>query len=310
LEQERYIVAHQNKNVVEVDGLWKKFGDKDVVREVSFSLGPGQIMALIGPNGAGKTTTIRMILDIIRPDKGSITVLGRRMSEEVKSHIGYLPEERGLYKNLRIIPTLEYLAVLKGMTRQDANRRALQLLDRLGMTQHKDKKIGELSRGMAQLIQFAGTIVHNPSLVILDEPFASLDPVNTQLIKDVIAEQRQQGVAVIMCTHQMHQVEETCDRVVMINQGTLVLNGLLHDIKRQYRSDNLEIECEPWPDNVPGVSVLQNRDHAKVVKMNPGATTEKVLHSLLEMGCHISRFEVQTPSMEEIFVTVVKARNE
>lgn len=302
-------MASHNKSVVEVEDVWKRFGDKDIVREVSFSLAPGQIMALIGPNGAGKTTTIRMVLDIIRPDRGSITVLGKKMSEDVKSHIGYLPEERGLYRNLRVLPTLEYLAVLKGMGKQDANRHAVQFLDRLGMAQHRDKKIGELSRGMAQLIQFAGTIVHNPSLVILDEPFASLDPVNTQLIKDVIAEQRKQGVAVIMCTHQMHHVEKTCDRVVMINQGSIVLDGLLHDIKRQYRSDNLEIECEPWPDDVPGVSLLQDQNHSKVMKMKEGTSAEAILQYLLGRGCRIGRFEVQTPSMEEIFVTVVKARN-
>ncbi len=295
---------------VEVSSLWKRFGDKDVVKNVSLSLEPSQILGLVGPNGAGKTTTIRMILDIIRPDRGAVTLLGEKLSQDTRQQIGYLPEERGLYRGLRTIKMLTYLGELKGMNKRDAIQNADDLLEMLNMSPHRSKKIGELSRGMAQLIQFAATIIHRPKVVILDEPFAGLDPINVRLIKDVISDLRKEGASVILSTHQMYQVEEMCDQIVMIDNGTIVLEGILHEIKQRFRGDNLLIECDSFPDDLEGVVDLRQQGKAFVMRMLPGTTPESVLRQLLEKGSSIERFEVETPSMEDIFVNVVRSRSD
>ena len=176
-------------------------------------------MGLVGPNGSGKTTTIRMLLDIIRPDEGQVSVFGADLTAQATEQIGYLPEERGLYRGLRVIPTLLYLAQLKGMSREDALSRIGEVLPRLGLEPHKTKKVRELSRGLAQLVQLAATIIHRPRFLVLDEPFSGLDPVNVRLIKDFISELSGESVAIMLSTHQMTDVEELCDRVVMINKG-------------------------------------------------------------------------------------------
>ncbi len=289
-------------------GLWKRFGDRDVVRDVSFTLEPGKVLGLVGPNGSGKTTTIRMVLDIIRPDRGSVTVAGSDGGQDARRQVGYLPEDRGLYRNLRVTRMLTYLGELKGLTSREAQRRAEELLARLGMSAHASKKISELSRGMAQLIQFAGAIIHNPRVVILDEPFAALDPVNVRLMKDIINELRQKGAGVLLSTHQMFQVEELCDSVVMIESGSVVLKGPLAEIKRQFRGDTLEVVCDPWPEEVVGVEVVQRQGRSRVMRLRPGTSPEDVLRQLLDEKSSIERFEVATPSMEEIFVKVVRSR--
>ncbi|MCJ7764071.1 MAG: ATP-binding cassette domain-containing protein, partial [Dehalococcoidales bacterium] len=228
--------------VTEVNNVVKTYGEKSVVNDVSFSVSPGEIFGLIGPNGAGKTTTIRLMMDIIKPDSGEIRILGERLSEGTKDKIGYLPEERGLYKKLTVMETLTYLAALKGS--QADNSRAEALLKRVGMLAHKNKKIEELSRGMGQLIQFLATIIHDPQLIILDEPFAGLDPVNTELLKEIILELRTRNKAFILSTHQMNQVEELCDRILMINHGCSVLYGKLADIKNKYRNNSVLVDIE------------------------------------------------------------------
>ncbi len=266
------------------------------------------MLGLVGPNGAGKTTTIRMILDIIRPDRGTVTLLEQSLDHDARHQIGYLPEERGLYRGLRVTNMLVYLGELKGLARHDAARRADDLLDRLGMASHRSKKVGELSRGMTQFIQFAGTIIHRPAVVILDEPFSNLDPVNVRTMKEIIGELRSEGAAVMLSTHQMYQVEELCDEVVMIDDGAIVLEGLLTDIKRRFRGDSLVIACDPWPEGLHGVSDVRRQGQTHVVRMLPGTTPEMVLRQLVEKGSHVERFEVETPSMEDIFVTVVRSR--
>ena len=216
----------------DVDGVVKTYGDKRVVDGVTFSVAQGEIFGLIGPNGAGKTTTIRMMMDIIKPDSGSVHILGEKLSEDTKNHIGYLPEERGLYKKLTIVETLTYLSSLKG-DRVESSR-IEELLRRVGMFTHRNKKIEELSRGMGQIIQFLATIIHDPQLLILDEPFSGLDPVNSELLKSIILDLKKQKKAIILSTHQMNQVEELCDRILMINRGQGVLYGKLADIKNKY----------------------------------------------------------------------------
>jgi len=211
-----------------------------VVSDVSFTVEKGEIFGLIGPNGAGKTTTIRMMMDIIKPDSGEVYILGEKFKENTKNKIGYLPEERGLYKKQTVMDTLRYMASIKNTRVDDA--RIEEMLNLVGMLPHKNKKIDEMSRGMGQLIQFLVTIIHDPELVILDEPFSGLDPVNTELLKGLIKNLKKQGKSIIFSTHQMNQVEELCDRLFMINRGAMVLYGKLDEIKQKYRNNSVFIK--------------------------------------------------------------------
>ena len=244
---------------VEVSHIVKSFADKVVVNDLSFSVAQGEIFGLIGPNGAGKTTTIRMMMDIIKPDSGDVTILGEKLSESTKNKLGYLPEERGLYKKLRVIDSIVYLASLKGMDRHSAEIKADELLNQTGMLPHKGKKIEELSRGMGQIIQFIVSVIHDPELVVLDEPFAGLDPVNTELLKGMLFDLKNQGKALILSTHQMNEIEELCDRILMINDGRSVLYGNLAEIKSRYRSNSVLLEFEGELGEVPGVT--EKRTH-------------------------------------------------
>ncbi len=291
-------------------GLWKRFGDRDVVKDVSFSVAGGEVLGLVGPNGAGKTTTIRMLLGVVQPDKGAVTLNGRSLSGETRERVGYLPEERGLYRGQRVIETLTYLGELRGMSRADATQSADQLLNRLGMTPSRATKVGELSRGMAQLIQFAACIIHDPTIVILDEPFAGLDPVHMRLLRVMIDEMRASGTTLVLSTHQMNQVEEMCDRVVMLNDGAVVIEGYLSEIKSRYQDDTLVIAARPWPSGITGVAEVHRRGDSRVLRLHPGTTANMVLQQFLDLGISVDRFEVETPSMEEIFLSVAGAADE
>ncbi|MBM3157756.1 MAG: ATP-binding cassette domain-containing protein [Chloroflexi bacterium] len=293
-------------NTVEVSQVSKSFKGVKVVDNVSFNIVQGEIFGMVGPNGAGKTTTIRMLMDIIKPDSGEIKILGEHINENTKNVIGYLPEERGLYKKLTVTESLYYLASLKNMRRSQARDRATQLMERVNMLPHKNKKTEELSHGMGQLIQFIATILHNPELVILDEPFAALDPVNTQLLKDFIRELRSQGKSVIMSTHMMNQVEELCDRILMINKGRAVLYGSLNEIKSRYRNNSVFIECDRLPESITGVAGSKN--HGKYVELFLDGKTspQAVLKDIIDKGAVVNRFEISTPSLNEIFIQVVK----
>jgi ABC-2 type transport system ATP-binding protein len=295
---------------IEAQGLWKRFGGRDVVRGVSLSVDRGQVAGLVGPNGAGKTTTIRMLLDILKPDRGSVSILGNHLSAESQEQIGYLPEERGLYRGQKALDVLVYLGMLKGMAKGEASARAKELLERLGMGEHASKKISELSRGMGQLIQFAATIIHQPSIIVLDEPFSGLDPVNVRLMKEVIAGAREDGAALLFSTHQMEQVEELSDKVVMINQGKVVLDGRLADIKHEYRGDALKMVVDFLPEELDGTGDVYRDGDTYEVRMLPGTTPEHVLRQLLDNGVVVERFEVATPRMEEIFLMLVGSGSE
>jgi len=293
-------------SVVEVRRVSKSFGGNRVVDEVSFEVGAGEIFGLVGPNGAGKTTTIRMLMDIIKPDAGELRLFGEPLEEETKNRVGYLPEERGLYKKLTVTEVLTYLAALKDVPPGRAKSRAIELLQRTNMLPHQSKKIEELSRGMGQLIQFIATIIHDPDLVILDEPFSGLDPVNIFLLKEIIAELRGQGKSIILSTHLMNEVEELCDRILMINKGQAVLYGSLKEIKSQYRHNSIFVECDHLPEGLPGV--LGVKDHGKHFELflEDEVSPREVLNALLSQGVQVERFEVSTPSLAEIFVRVVK----
>jgi ABC-2 type transport system ATP-binding protein len=295
---------------VEVSHIVKSFADKVVVNDLSFSVDQGEIFGLIGPNGAGKTTTIRMMMDIIRPDSGTVTILDEKLSESTKNELGYLPEERGLYRKLRVLDSIIYLASLKGVDRPSAEARANELLKQTGMLPHKMKKIEELSRGMGQIIQFIVSVIHDPQLVVLDEPFAGLDPVNRDLLKGMLSNLRSQGKALILSTHQMNEIEELCDRILMINHGRSVLYGNLAEIKARYRSNSVLLESEGELGEVPGVSERRAHKGYLELVLDKGTTPQQVLESLVGRELVINRFEVATPPLNEIFLKVVGESHE
>ncbi|MBE0479886.1 MAG: ATP-binding cassette domain-containing protein [Dehalococcoidia bacterium] len=293
-------------DAVEVSHVSKVFRTQKAVDDVSFHVERGEIFGMVGPNGAGKTTVIRMLMDIIRPDSGQVLILGKPLNDDTKNRLGYLPEERGLYRRTTVMEALFYLSALKGVKRGKAAARAEELLDRVNMLEHKQKRIEELSRGMGQIIQFVSTILHEPDLIILDEPFSGLDPVNTELLKELILEYRQQGRSVILSTHIMNQVEELCDRFLMINKGKAVLYGSLLEIKSRYRSNSILLECDRIPEHLPGIA--GRRDHGKYMEllMNEGTSSSQVLAALVRQNIDVRRFEVSSPSLHEIFLQVVR----
>ena len=302
-------------HAVSVSHVAKSFGATQAILDVSFDVGHGEIFGLLGPNGAGKTTTIRTILDIFKPDRGQVSVMGGPMTEQKKDRIGYMPEERGLYQEIPLDRCLLYLASLKGVPDADAHLRLAGYLERFDLAAHKRKKVKELSKGMQQKAQFINTILHHPELIIIDEPFASLDPINTQLVKDLMRELRDQGVTILMSTHQMHQVEELCDRIMLINNGRDVLYGSLDEIRRRYSDRAILVRAAGDLPDVPGaVQVTPGADPAAragngAVKLalSDGATPQAVLWSLLSQGVAVEEFEIAIPTLDEIFIRVVTA---
>lgn len=295
---------------VQANHIVKTYADQVAVDDLSFSVEPGEIFGLIGPNGAGKTSTIRMMMDIIKPDSGEITVFGEKLSEATKSRLGYLPEERGLYKKERVIDAIVYLASLKGMDGRAAEKRADELLEQTGMLPNRKKKIDELSKGMGQIIQFIITVVHDPELIVLDEAFSGLDPVNTELLKGLIVDLRNRGRTIMLSTHQMNQVEELCDRILMIDHGRAVLYGNLADIKSRYRSNTVILEPAGELGNIAGVSEKRERKGHVELVLDGHTTPEQILQRLVTAGVPIRRFEIATPSLNEIFLEVVSKNHE
>ena len=301
-------MASRNGTVVEIERVSKHFAGKTAVKEVSFNVEAGDVLGLVGPNGAGKTTTIRMVLEIIRPDEGEIRVFGGSLTEEAKDRVGYLPEERGLYRDRRVEDTLIYLASLKGVDRRTARDRLGRLLEAVGMEATRNSRVKELSRGMGQLVQFVAAMVHHPRLVILDEPFSGLDPVNVRLVKDVIAGFRAKGTTFMLSTHQMNQVEELCDRVVMVDQGEVVLNGGLEEVKRRFGDNAIHVSCDRMPPDLPGVRSMKDEGGHWELSLVTGTKPGDVLRALLERDVSVESYEVALPSLEEIFVRVVEGR--
>jgi len=289
---------------VQIKHLHKSYKGKPAVEDLTFSLNSGELLGLIGPNGAGKSTTIKILLDFLKPDSGEVSIYGEAMNETLKNKIGYLPEERGLYKRLTAIQQILYFSSLKGMDHSSALQRADLLLRRTGMLESKQKKIKDMSKGMGQIIQFIVTVIHDPQLVILDEPFSGLDPVNTEMMKNFIAQLRDEGKAVILSTHQMNQVEELCDRVLMINQGREVLHGDLQEIKSNFKEHSLRIGVEGEIGKLQGV--IQQKVHKGYMELDlsPETSPQSILHQLHEKNMTIHHFEVKNPSLNEIFLHV------
>jgi len=292
----------QMERSVEVSHLSKSYNGQSVVKDISFDISKGEVFGLIGPNGAGKTTIIRMLLDIIRPDSGEIRILNDTLSGELKNKIGYLPEERGLYKKLTVMETLLYLGALKDMKSKE---RALMFLDKMGMFPHKDKKISELSKGMQQKIQLIAALIHDPEFIILDEPYSGLDPVNMKLVKDLIIELGNEGKTILISTHMMDQVERMCDRIFMIHKGKGVLYGSVDEIRSRYGKNTVLLEFEGELTNIPGVRKINNSGNYAELILDQGADPREILKILAAM-VRVNKFEISMPSLNEIFIEVVE----
>ena len=298
-------MPNQKTVVLDVEQVRKVYGQRAVVNDISFQVYAGDIFAIIGPIGAGKTTTIRMIMDIIKPDSGSVKILGRQFDSEAKERVGYLPEERGLYKKLPVMDNIKYLASLKGISPQEAEKRAEPLLRRMGLYEHRFKKIEELSRGMGQFIQFVVTVIHNPELIILDEPFTGLDPVNAELLKEIIYDLRDQGRAVVLSTHQMANVEEICDRLLMISDGQAVLYGTLQEIKENYLIPAVSVHFTGSLDGLSGIADIKNEgDSKKRLLLQEGTSPQTILDQLMKRSGEIKYFAEGQPKLQEIFIKV------
>ena len=293
-------------NVVQVSHVAKSFGETQAVADVSFDVHAGEIFGLLGPNGAGKTTTIRLMLDIFKPDSGTVSILGGPMTDERKDRVGYMPEERGLYQDIPLERCLLYLASLKGMSAADAKQRAGEYLERFDLAAHKGKKVKELSKGMQQKAQIINTIIHRPELIIIDEPFTSLDPINTRMVKDLIQELRADGASIIMSTHQMHQVEALCDRILLINEGRDLLYGELDEIRRRYTADAVVVRVAGELPAVEGVAEVVPQNGASRLNLAAGVAPGDVLSALVARGAVIEKFEIALPTVDEIFIRVVK----
>jgi ABC-2 type transport system ATP-binding protein len=291
---------------ISVSNLAKSFGSAKAVHDVSFDVRTGEIFGLLGPNGAGKTTTIRMILDIFKPDHGDIKVLGGPMTEQKKELIGYLPEERGLYKDLKVEDCVLYLAELKGMSRRVAKERADAYFKQLDLTEHKHKKVNDLSKGMQQKVQVITTLIHQPKLIVIDEPFSGLDPVNTRMIQEMLLKERERGTSIIMSTHQMYQVEEMCDRIVLINKGDSVLYGPVDEIRRRYADNAVRVVARGELPVIPGAIETSRKGNEHTLHLPKDMPAQALLHILADTPeLVLESFELAIPTMDDIFVRVV-----
>ena len=291
---------------VEISHLAKSFGEIQAVVDVSFEVRRGEIFGLLGTNGAGKTTTIRMMLDIFKPDRGRVSILDGPMTEEKKERIGYMPEERGLYQDVPLERCLLYLASLKGLSPAEGRANLAELLEHFDLAAHKEKKVKELSKGMQQKAQIINTIVHKPELVVIDEPFTALDPINTQLVKELMLELREQGTTILMSTHQMHQVEELCDRILLIDDGRDVLYGELDQIRRDYSGHAVLVQAVGELPNIKGVVEIVPHNSALKLMLAEDTSPQDVVKALVAQDTALEKFEIATPTLDEIFIRVVE----
>jgi ABC-2 type transport system ATP-binding protein len=299
------------ENVLELDSLVKDFSGKRAVDNISLKLKRGEIMGLLGPNGAGKTTTLRMILNIIAPDSGTIKILGQDFSERIKEYIGFLPEERGLYRKMKVSETLIFFGQLKGMKSEEIKTRGMELLKKFNLDNYDNKKVEELSKGMAQKLQFIITILHSPGLLILDEPFAGLDPVNIELVKDIILEKKREGITIIFSTHLMEYAEKIVDSVVMINNGKKVIDGSLSVVKAEYGTQFIKVKYDGDASFVSALDYVKGvRDYGNEMEIEPQDITYKdtLLKDMIGK-ISINGFQVTEPSLNHIFIRKVNEGN-
>jgi ABC-2 type transport system ATP-binding protein len=293
---------------VDVRSVWKRYGDTDVVVDLSFDVRPGEVLGFLGPNGSGKTTTLRMILDIVRPARGEISVFGAPPGGEHQDRIGYLPEDRGLYRDVKVIETLTYFGALRGLSEREARARALRLLEEMGLGEAANKKAAELSRGMHQKAQLIATILNDPDLLIVDEPFQGLDPVNADMLKGVVREQRDRGAAVIMSTHDMGDAQALCDRILLIDKGRRLLYGTVEQVRDAFSDGAVEVSGRDIPRaaaELDSVTDVHEVDGAVRYLIRDGATPQDLFRELAAVGAHVEGFAVQAPSLDEIFIRTV-----
>jgi len=297
---------------LEIESISKKFDSFYAVKNLSFKIPEGTIYGLLGPNGAGKTTTIRMAMNIIIPDEGTIKVLEQKMDEKMKEKVGYLPEDRGLYPKMKVGELLLFLAGIKGLKGVEARKEIDRWLKRFDLSDWREKKVEELSRGMQQKLQFIVTIVHQPELFILDEPFAGLDPINTKLLKDIMLEMKEMGRTIIFSTHRMEQVEMICDNICLINKAEKVLEGNLGQIKKQYGKNTVLLDYEGdagFIKNFPEIEKIDDYGKFMEIQLKEQVDPQHLLSKLVGK-ISINKFEVREPTLNAIFIDKVGERNE
>jgi ABC-2 type transport system ATP-binding protein len=294
-------------DAVVLKDVCKSFGEVRAVDSLNVTVPAGSIYGFLGPNGAGKTTTIRMIMNILRPDSGRIALFGDRSAEKAKDRIGYMPEERGLYRKMTVRKVLAYFGAIKDVTAAKLNFRVPEWLERMELSEWADKKVEELSRGMHQKLQFAVTAINEPELLILDEPFSGLDPLNTDLLKSIILEMRNEGKTVIFSTHVMHEAEKLCDSILLINKGRTILDDKLANVRARKTSHTISVELDGNTDFVRGlanVTKVQSEDNRLEITLQDGADSQDLLKSLMD-HTRVQAFELKVPSLHEIFVDLV-----
>jgi len=291
-------------DAISLENVTKSYDGVTAVNEVSLRVREGAILGLLGPNGAGKTSTIRMVMNILVPDEGSIQVFGQPVSDEIRGTIGYLPEERGLYPRMPVRNVIVFLASLRGMPEAEARRRADEWLERFELKDWAEKEVRDLSKGMQQKVQFIAAVLHQPRLMILDEPFSGLDPVNAATVKDVMLELRDKGSTVVLSTHRMEQVERMCDSICLINKGKNVLDGELRAIKQSYGKNTVQIEFSGSDSflNYPAIASVNRFSTGAEAKLKPGADPQQILKAALQSGTQVTRFELLEPSLNDIFI--------
>lgn len=292
--------------VVELVDVRKVYENKVAVHQLSLSIDAGQMFGLLGPNGAGKTSSIRMMMGITMPDSGRVNLFGKTFERASLDRVGYLPEERGLYKKMKVLDQLVFFGQLHGVSAHDARQRATDWARRLEIDHALEKKTEELSKGMQQKIQFIGTILHDPGLIVMDEPFSGLDPVNAALLERTLLELKDQGRAILFSTHRMDQVEKLCDSICLIDNGQAVLSGRVREIKSRYERDHVIVEFEGDPSFLNSSEIAEARNysgHAEI-RLKPHADAQKLLHQAAAVAT-IYRFELVEPSLEEIFIRTV-----
>jgi len=297
---------------IRLDRVCKSFGDVRAVSDVTVRIPTGSLYGFLGPNGAGKTTTIRMIMNILRPDSGTLRILGEESAERAKARIGYMPEERGLYRKMTVSKVLRYFGQIKGVAEQDLVRRVPEWLGRLDLTAWANKRAEELSKGMQQKLQFVVTVINDPELLILDEPFSGLDPLNADLLKGIVLEMRRQGRTILFSTHAMHDAEALCDSVLLINRGQVILDDTLINLRSRRRSHAVCVELEGdtgFIEGLPMVTAVTTEANRMEIRLADTADPQQLLRALVDR-VRVQRFEVKVPSLHEIFVDLVRSSHE
>lgn len=298
-------------DALRVEKVSKNYDGFKAVNNISFMLPEGRMFGLLGPNGAGKTTTMRMIMNIIIPDEGRVEIFGNAFREETKDRIGYLPEERGLYPKMKLLSHLQFLGEMKGLSSSRAKVVAEEWLEKFDLGKWAEHKVQDLSKGMQQKVQFIGTIMHSPDLLIVDEPFSGLDPVNAKFLRDILIDLKKQGKTIILSTHLMDQAEKLCDDICLINRGKVVLNGNLRDIKRSYSHNAILLEYSGNGGFISGLPFVQKIDdygNYMEVRLKDDAGPGQLFKSLAESGLDVKKFEAAETSLNDIFIEIVGDR--